>query len=89
MTTYANAAVEHNIEEDPNESIPLQAQHLDMCSSTLLNILLNNLGTRTNKIQLVQKLKLNGHQTRRSLDELAQNKVAIGIDSHTKISLSD
>jgi Helix-turn-helix domain (DUF4817) len=50
-TEEAVAAVEHTIEEDPNKSIRHRALQLELCPSTLWNILRKDLGLRAYKIQ--------------------------------------
>ncbi|GFV47465.1 DUF4817 domain-containing protein [Trichonephila clavipes] len=78
-----------SIEEDPNESIRHRAQELDLCPSTLWEILRKDLDLRAYKIQLVQELKPNDHQARRRFVEWAQNEIAVVPDFHKRILFSD
>ncbi|GFU68846.1 DUF4817 domain-containing protein [Trichonephila clavipes] len=89
LTDKVIATVERSIEEDPNESIRHRAQELDLCPSTLWNILRKDLGLRAYKIQLVPELKPNDHQARRRFVEWAQNEIAVVPDFHKRILFSD
>ncbi|GFV97847.1 DUF4817 domain-containing protein [Trichonephila clavipes] len=61
----------------------------DLCPSTLWKILRKDLDLRAYKIQLVQELKPNDHQTRRRFIEWAQNEIAVVPDFHKRILFSD
>jgi len=88
-TAEAIAAVEHSVEDDPNESIRRRAQQLEMCPSTTWKILRKDLGLKAYKIQLVHEIKPRDHAKRRTFAAWAENNIALDPNFQSKILFSD
>lgn len=81
--------VKQSVEDDSNVSIRRRAQQLNMCPSSLWNILHHDIGLHAYKIQLVQDLKPNDHQLRRTFGEWAEGIIAVDDEFPRNILFSD
>ena len=64
-----------SVTEDQNLSIPRSGQHLGLSAFTTWTILQKDIGLRTYKIQLVQKLDPNDHLRRRVFSDWVLNQL--------------